>query len=79
MSGYWYLNIKECFVAVQEFWGGLPSSRGNGANGTSTSGRGGGEHIEPRSPLQAPPHDLTFNSVEGDFQAGTLGMPLWNG
>jgi hypothetical protein len=26
-------------------------------------------HIEPRSPLLAQPRDLTFTSVEGDFQA----------
>ena len=57
---------------MQEFWSGLPSSRGNGANGASTSGRGRDEHIEPRSSLQAPPHDLTFTSVQGDFQARAL-------
>lgn len=51
----------------QEFWSGLPS-RSNG-NGASSSGRREEDtHIEPRSPLAAQPHDLTFTSIEGDFQ-----------
>ena len=74
LLGY-VVQVRQSGVCrMQEFWGGLPSSRGgsSGTNGASTSGRGDIEHIEPRSPLRAPHHDLTFTSVEGDFQAGVF-------
>ena len=54
---------------AQEFWGGLPGRNGNGASG---SGRSVDDaHIEPRSALPGQPRDLTFTSVEGDFQVRT--------
>ena len=53
---------------MQEFWSGLPSRIGNGASSSTRKDRED-THIEPRSALAAQPRDLTFTSVEGDFQA----------
>ena len=66
-----FARFEDCvFVREQEFWTGVPpsmcESSQNGGNSNSREQRG--RFLEPRCLLTSQAHDITFSSVEGDFQ-----------
>ena len=60
----------EASCGMQEFWMGVPASMCESAasNGSSNGRREQERFPQPRCPLPSEPHDITFSSVEGDFQ-----------
>ena len=63
---------------AQEYWSGVPASMCEGSSNDSSGGNGRQlQHafLVPRCPLLSQAHDITFSSIEGDFQVSMRGSP----
>lgn len=61
---------------AQEYWSGVPASMCEGSSNDSSGGNGRQlQHafLVPRCPLLSQAHDITFSSIEGDFQVPMRG------
>ncbi|CAL5228575.1 g11732 [Coccomyxa viridis] len=56
---------------IEEFWSGVPASmcESKQSGSSSNGGQPTEKFLEPRCLLSSQAHDITFTSVEGDFQA----------